>query len=262
MGRWVVVVGACSYFCQSVGHETSEEWARVLIPWTSECGWTWGCVMRCAVACHAVLCCWSVRRLPTACCCIACTGGLLSFAVAHLQSLASMHQGPCACVPVHPMPLQPVACTPLRTHPAFQLGCNLCIPPPQELWLSVGEQLPEEDEEMAAELRKIGGRFLVVLSPVLLGSYYVWSWRDRRRGEDGGKSVQGRAVEREDGGACVQAGRMRVAASLGPCACNLGEHSTSSPAQPPALSVLPCLPCALQALRMMNHASTLLSKYR
>ena len=26
----------------------------------------------------------------------------------------------------------------------------------QELWLSVGEQLPEEDEEMAAELRKIG----------------------------------------------------------------------------------------------------------
>ncbi len=141
-------------------------------------------VLRCVVACCAVLCCGMLccaAGRPSGCLPLHwCTGGLLlahdvlAFASVHLPST---HQGPRACAPVHPMPLQPLACAPLDFHPALPAwlqslypSCGPCIPPVQELWLSVGEQLPEEDEEMAAELRKIGGLFLVVWSLALPGS--------------------------------------------------------------------------------------------
>jgi hypothetical protein len=35
--------------------------------------------------------------------------------------------------------------------------CGCCVVSPQELWLSVGDTLPDDEDEVQEELRKIGG---------------------------------------------------------------------------------------------------------
>lgn len=109
-----------------------------------------------AAALPLLLCHCSAAALPPLCCCCcaaaAATGLLLLLLVAVACAWRRAEGRRCACVDV-----STAGSTAERAHGSAAQPSACPSPVPQELWLSIGEQLPDEEDELQEALQQIGG---------------------------------------------------------------------------------------------------------